>query len=72
MYCTKHFICQVSNASRQWEHIANKMRIPYEVPGALMIARNEHELQILEKYKTNAIENGIEGVFLLSRKSFLS
>ena len=56
----------VTQASRQWPELAQKLKIPYEECGALLLAIDEEQLKQLEKIHAKAISNGVDDVRLLS------
>jgi len=56
----------VTQASRQWPEMAQKLKIPYEECGALLLALDEEQHNQLEKIHAKAINNGVDDVRLLS------
>ncbi len=56
----------VTQASRQWPEMAQKLKIPYEECGALMLALDEEQHSQLEKINSKAIKNGVDDVRLLN------
>jgi len=56
----------VTKASRQWPELAEKLKIPYEQCGALLLAIDEELNRQLDKIHAKAVSNGVDDVRLLS------
>ena len=56
----------VTRASRQWPELAEKLKIPYNPSGALLIALNEEQSGQLDKIYKKALDNGVDDVKLLT------
>ena len=56
----------VTQASRQWPEMAQKLKIPFEECGALVLAIDREQQSQLEKIYSKAISNGVDDVSLLS------
>lgn len=56
----------VTDASRQWPELAEKLKIPFSSVSALMLALDEEQLGQLPKLQKKAFENGVEDVRLVS------
>ena len=56
----------VTQASRQWPEMAEKLKIPYDECGALLLAIDAEQHSQLEKIHAKAVGNGVDDVRLLS------
>jgi len=56
----------VTRASREWPQLAQKLKIPYESCGALLVALNEEQRAQLDKIHKKALHNGVDDVEPLS------
>ena len=56
----------VTQASRQWPELADKLKIPYEQCGALLLAIDEEQNKQLDKIYAKAISNGVGDIRLLN------
>jgi glycerol-3-phosphate dehydrogenase len=56
----------VSRASRQWPELAEKLKIPYDPCGALLVALNDEQRAQLDKIHKKAQDNGVDDVKLLT------
>ena len=52
----------VTRASRQWPDLAQKLKIPFESCGALLVALNEEQRIQLDKIHEKALANGVNDV----------
>ncbi len=49
----------ITTASREWPHLAQKLRIPYQTCGALLLAFNSEQNQQLSKIHDTSLANGV-------------
>jgi len=56
----------VTHASRQWPALAEKLKIPFEACGAVLLAIDEEQEARLPRIYQNALANGVEDVRLLA------
>ena len=56
----------VTRASRQWPELADKLKIPYEQCGALLLAIDEDQYKQLDMIYAKAVSNGVDDIRLLS------
>ena len=56
----------VTKASRQWPELAEKLKIPVENCGALLIAVNDEQNKQLDVIYEKALKNGVDDVRLIS------
>jgi len=56
----------VTQASRQWPELAEKLKIPFEQCGALLLAIDDGQKKQLDKIHAKAVRNGVDDVRLLS------
>jgi len=59
----------VTEASRQWPEMAQKLKIPFEECGALVLAIDAEQRDELENIRAKAIKNGVEDVQRLSAEA---
>lgn len=57
----------VTEASRQWPELAEKLKIPFESCGALLLATDEEQYDQLEKIREKAIRNGVPDIRSVDR-----
>jgi glycerol-3-phosphate dehydrogenase len=56
----------VTRASRQWPELAEKLKIPYDPCGALLVALSDEQNSQLDKIYKKALDNGVDDVKLLT------
>jgi len=56
----------VTQASRQWPELAEKLKIPFEKCGAMVLAIDDEQNKQLDKIHAKAVSNGVDDVRLLS------
>jgi glycerol-3-phosphate dehydrogenase len=56
----------VTEASRRWPELAEKLKIPYEPCGALLLAIDEEQREQLDEIHARAVSNGVDDVEVLS------
>jgi glycerol-3-phosphate dehydrogenase len=56
----------VTTASKLWPQFSEKLKIPYEPCGALLLALNDEQAAQLDKIHKKALQNGVDDVELLS------
>ena len=56
----------VTKASKQWSELAEKLKIPYEQCGALLLAVDETQNKQLDAVYDRALKNGVDDVELIS------
>lgn len=56
----------VSQASRRWPELAEKLKVPFLPNGALLLALNDDQDQQLPKLYQKALDNGVDDVEILS------
>lgn len=61
----------VTKASKEWPQLAKKLKIPFEVCGALLLAINEEQEKQLNKVYEKALKNGVTDLQKLTAKQAL-
>jgi len=61
----------VTQASRIWPDLAQKLKIPYEECGALVLAIDDEQHRQLTEIHEKAVDNGVDDVELLSAEEVL-
>lgn len=61
----------VTEASRQWPLLAEKLKIPFDPCGAVLLAVDQEQAAQLPKLHRKALDNGVEDVRLLSPAEIL-
>ena len=56
----------VTKASMEWPELAKKLKIPFEVCGALVVAIDEEQEKQLEKVYAKGLKNGVTDIKILS------
>ncbi|MCG8605411.1 NAD(P)/FAD-dependent oxidoreductase [bacterium] len=56
----------VTTASREWPDLAEKLKIPYDRCGALLLAVNEEQNSQLSKIHKKSMENGVDDAQLIT------
>lgn len=56
----------VTTASRQWPELADKLKIPFEQCGAMLIAVDDEQYAQLDKIYNKSIDNGVTDVKVLT------
>ncbi len=56
----------VTKASREWPELAKKLKIPFEVCGAMVVAIDEEQEKQLEKVYDKGLKNGVTDIKILS------
>lgn len=56
----------VTKASREWPELAKKLKIPFEVCGAMVVAIDEEQEKQLEKVYAKGLKNGVTDIKILS------
>lgn len=58
----------ITKASREWPELAKKLKIPFEVCGAMVVAVDEEQEKQLEKVYAKGLKNGVTDIKILSSK----
>ncbi|MDH5603769.1 MAG: NAD(P)/FAD-dependent oxidoreductase [Cyclobacteriaceae bacterium] len=62
----------VTSASRDWPDVAKKLKIPFKMCSAIVVAQNEEQLAALPGIISKARENGVTDVEIMDRDQVLA